>query len=584
MYTFAVFYRQYASKPVGPSSANGFPDRPDVLYVPPMILLLLLLLLTSSSGSAQPEPPFRLAAEWEPSYGTLIRWPLGIPSELVVELARDDSLYVLLGNWAQQAEALDAFASWGVDTGHCRFIETPTYSHWTRDWGPHWGFDGSGECGIVDPVFDGYPWGPGGPYRDYSRSRGYEEDDIVNQALAQELECPVWQFPAHLTGGNFMVDGHGTGFSVLSMLTENLSLWSHEEFLALSSNWLGLNTYNILANPEDYGLQHIDCAAKLLDEETILLKQVPVWHPDYPRLAAINDRLTTEMSCFGRPYNVVRIYCDSYTGNSLAAYTNSYILNEKVFVPLFGIPADEPALQVYQNAMPGYEIIGVHFEDWYYYDALHCRAREMTDREMLLIQHRPLDSIVPSAPSFSVECLVHPFSGASLIPAETLLRYRVAGIDPWTTVPLVPVGGDSLAGQIPDQPVGTVVEYYLSASDMSNRTETLPRTAPEGFYSFTVDPGLGLAGSPAPQVAGLSATPNPFQTGVTLTFTLASQGTVVLSAYDTAGRTVMRTVFPFMSGGSHSVCWDAGGVAPGMYMLSIGFGGETRTLRVVRVP
>jgi len=465
---------------------------------------ILALFSIYAAVLSQPEPPFRAAAEWEPSYGTLVRWPLGIPSELVVELARDDSLYVLVENWAHQAEALQAFAAWGVDTSHCRFIEVSTYSHWTRDWGPHWGFDGSGECGIIDPIFDGYPWGPGGPYRDYSRSRGYEDDDIVNQALAQELGCPVWQFPAYLTGGNFMVDGCGTGFSVLSMLTENLALWSHEEFLSLSANWLGLSTYNILANPEEYGLQHIDCAAKLLDEETILLKQVPVWHSDYPRLAAINDRLTTEMSCFGRPYNVVRIYCDSYSGNSLAAYTNSYILNGKVFVPLFGIPADEPALQTYQNAMPGYEVIGVHYEGWYYYDALHCRVREMTDREMLLIQHRPLDSLMPSEPHFAVECLIRPYSGAALIPGETFLRYREAGIDPWTTVPLVPVGGDSLTGQIPAHPVGTVLEYYLGASDLSGRTETLPRTAPAGFYSFTVDTGLGLAGSPTPQVTGFS--------------------------------------------------------------------------------
>jgi len=549
-----------------------------------MMRVILALLLTGTAGLAQPEPPFRLAAEWEPSYGTLIRWPLGIPAELVVELARDDSLFVLVENWAQQAEAEQAFAAWGVDTSHCRYIETPTYSHWTRDWGPHWGFDGSGECGIIDPMFDGYPWGPGGPYRVYSRSRGYAQDDIVNQALAQELGCQVWQFPAYLTGGNFMVDGHGSGFSVLSMLTENLALWSHEEFLSLSSNWLGLSTYMILANPEEYGLQHIDCAAKLLDEETILLKQVPVWHPDYPRLAAINDRLTTEISCFGRPYDVVRIYCDSYSGNSLAAYTNSYILNGKVFVPLFGIPADEPALQTYQIAMPGYEVVGVHFESWYYYDALHCRTREMTDREMLLIQHRPLDSLLPFEPHFPVECLVRPYSGAALIPEETFLRYRVAGIDPWTTVPLVPVGGDSLSGQIPAHPVGTVLEYYLSASDLSGRTETLPRTAPEGFFSFTIDTGLGLEGFSTPQVTGFSAVPNPFQSGVTLSFAIASPGAVELSAFDLAGRLVMKEVHPCLPSGIHNVTWDAGGCSPGVYLISIVFMGETRTMRVVRVP
>ena len=35
-------------------------------------------------------PDYRVVAEWEPAIGTMIRWPLGIPSDLVVELASDD--------------------------------------------------------------------------------------------------------------------------------------------------------------------------------------------------------------------------------------------------------------------------------------------------------------------------------------------------------------------------------------------------------------------------------------------------------------------------------------------------------------
>ncbi len=55
---------------------------------------------------------------------------------LVEELARDDSLYVLVENPSEQAQALSIFQSWGVNTDHCRFITADTWSHWTRDWGP----------------------------------------------------------------------------------------------------------------------------------------------------------------------------------------------------------------------------------------------------------------------------------------------------------------------------------------------------------------------------------------------------------------------------------------------------------------
>ena len=60
-------------------------------------------------------PERRVIAEWEPAIGTMIRWPLGIPSDLVVELASDDILYVLIENNFQQNSALNNFNQWGVN-------------------------------------------------------------------------------------------------------------------------------------------------------------------------------------------------------------------------------------------------------------------------------------------------------------------------------------------------------------------------------------------------------------------------------------------------------------------------------------
>lgn len=131
----------------------------------------------------------------------------------MVELAEDDSLYVLVENPFQQSQAVATFTSWGVNLDHCRFITADTYSHWTRDCGPHSMFDGQVTWGIIDPVFEGYTWIPGGPYENYMNSRGYEEDDAVNVVQALEFDCPLHQFPAYLTGGNFMTDCHGLGYS-----------------------------------------------------------------------------------------------------------------------------------------------------------------------------------------------------------------------------------------------------------------------------------------------------------------------------------------------------------------------------------
>jgi len=529
--------------------------------------------------ATEPEPPVRLCAEWEPSLGTLIRWPLGIPVDLVVGLAEEDSLYVLVESPSERTQAEAAFLSWGVNLAHCRFIEADTWSHWTRDWGPHWVFDDGGVCGIIDPVFDGYPWIPGGPYRDYMREKGYEEDDAVNAVLAMELGCPLHEFPAYLTGGNFMTDGHGHGFSTLAMLTENTAFWTHEEFLDLAGPWLGLDSYFITVNPEEYGIQHIDCAAKLLDEETLLIKQVPSWHPDYLRLETFCDQLTTAMSCYGRPYEIVRIQCDPYAGDEVAAYTNSYILNTRVFVPMFGVPSDSMALATYAQAMPGYEIIGIPSGSWYYYDALHCRTREMSDPGMLLLWHMPYRGEVPFQESFPVALRYRAYSGAGLVEGAQRVFWRVQG-EPWTSSTLVPAGPDSLVGQIPGQPPGTILEYYLAAADSSGRPESHPRSAPAGWHTFEVVEPEGLA-DPVSMIPALGVHPNPSSASVTLSLELSESSQVTVEILDLAGRLV-DTIGPLPLGeGSHELHWTPGALASGCYLIHLHTGVESVSARVV---
>ena len=545
-------------------------------------LFLPLCLSLAGNMNAQPPGPVRMCAEWEPSYGTLIRWPLGIPSQLVVELAEDDSLYVLYETPSQQSQAIATFTSWGVNLDHCRFIQADTYSHWTRDWGPHWMFDGQGQCGIIDPIFEGYPWIPGGPYRSYMRSRGYEEDDAINEVLADEFQCPLYQLPAYLTGGNFMADGHGLGYSTLAMLTENEPLWTHSQFLQLSEDWLGLESYFITVNPEDYGIQHIDCCAKLLDEETILLKQVPSYHPEYERLETINDQLTTAMNCYGREYEIFRIFCEPYSGNDVAAYTNSYILNTKVLVPMFGVSSDSAAIDIYQEAMPGYEVIGVPYDAWYYYDALHCRTREIMDRGMLLIWHRRMEDEVPWQDQFELDVMVRPYSGAGLVPEETGISWRV-NAGGWNFQPLVPTGPDSLHAFIPGQPEGSVIDYYIAAADSSGRSETLPRTAPDGHYSFTVADPSGIADAQGLDPGHIVLYPNPATESATLGISAAGIAPVSVQVIDVSGRVVYDSGSLDTISGYQEMSLSVSELPDGCYLVMVIMGQESSSRRLVVV-
>lgn len=448
------------------------------------------LLIVSAVGAplfGQPTAPVRVIAEWEPAIGTLISWPLGIPRELVVELASDDRLFVLVRNQQAENSAVNTFSSWGIDLDQVEFIRTTVQTHWPRDWGPHQIFDGDGNWAVVDPIFEGYPWVPT-PCQPITSPGGYYGDNAVNIDFAAYFDAPLHSLPAYLTGGNFLVNGHRAAFSTCAMVGENQQLWNEAEFRTLAEQYLGITDYHIVDNTEDYGIQHIDCWFKPLDEETLLVKRPPTWHEEYDRIEANLDTLASATNCYGRPYRIIRIDCPAYDGYNVAAYTNSLILNTKVLVPLFDIPGDVEALQTFADALPGYEVIGFPWSGWYYYDALHCRTRAVFDRYMLRVTHRRLDEEVAAAPSYPIVAIIDDRSETGLVADQLRVYWRNEGAGDWAWEVLTPTGDpDTYAAELPAQFPGTTVEYYISAADHSGRAETLPRSAPAGFYSFIVN-------------------------------------------------------------------------------------------------
>jgi hypothetical protein len=123
-------------------------------YITPMKRILFSLIIITFSFAEIPE--YRVVAEWEPALGTMIRWPLGIPSELIVELAEDDRLYVLVENTNQENLARNNFNSWNINMLNIVFIFTESYSHWTRDHGPQF-LIGENHWEVVNQEFNGYP-------------------------------------------------------------------------------------------------------------------------------------------------------------------------------------------------------------------------------------------------------------------------------------------------------------------------------------------------------------------------------------------------------------------------------------------
>ena len=440
-------------------------------------------------------PDRRVVAEWEPALGTMIRWPLGIPQSLVIELASDNLLYVLVETNNQQNQATNSFNNWGVDINNVVYVNTDTYSHWTRDHGPQF-IIGEDYWKVINQQFNGYPEEPGcqnecdesmilidcagtefcnnqpgypeegydcyinndlcqdfnndGMIMDWlgdgycddgnwglnflcdefswdcgdcgdsisddngycdgelilgnrneiegrpnpDQLRGWDEDDDTNIDFANQMNWDIQDLPLYWTGGNFMTDGYGMGFSTQLMVNENNI--NNETFIEIMSEELHFSDYHIFDNPNEESIQHIDCLAKLVNSETIIIKQVPESSPEYDCMENFANSFYELNTFYGREFNIHRIYCPEINAgpwetNPVAAYTNSLILNGKVLVPQYGIPEDLQALQTYRDVMPGYDVIGFNHaigDPWYSEDALHCRTMGIFDPNMIHISHK----------------------------------------------------------------------------------------------------------------------------------------------------------------------------------------------------
>jgi agmatine deiminase len=413
-------------------------------------------------NTAAPTGAIRNPAEWEPSEGVIIRWPLGISVAIVKEMSEDLMVTCLVASSSEETSARNSFTSGGVTMSHVQFLQASTNTYWTRDYGPWFIFD-DGELAIVDHI--------------YNRPR--PQDDVIPQAVGTAWGLSVFGMDLITTGGNHMSNGLGMSMSSDLVYDENPTK-TQAQVDSIMLAYLG-NDYTVMDDVETSGIHHIDCWAKFLNPTTILVKDVPSGDAAYARLNARAQFLSQQISAWGRPYTVVRVYCPSGT-----AYTNSIILNNKVLVPTFGSSYDAVAIQTYQNAMPGYEVLGFT-GSWLDDDAIHCRTMGVPDREMLFVNHAPLHGeIGDGTADFPISVQIEACSDSSLVEDSLKIYYRV-GAGSWEyTMLTASAEPDVFEGSIPSQPTSTEIDYYIKAADRSGRVATHPYIGASWAHSFTV--------------------------------------------------------------------------------------------------
>ncbi|MBK6898261.1 MAG: agmatine deiminase family protein [bacterium] len=499
-------------------------------------------LMPRRGTAADPPPaaPVRNVAEWEPATGVLIRYPLGLPYALLRDLDDVVTLHVVVSSSSQTAAQSNLTAN-GVDMGRVQFLVRPNDSIWTRDYGPWYVFDGAGQLAIVDHTYNR-------PYR--------PNDDLIPIYFAQQQALPVHSHDMYHTGGNYMTDGAHVGSSTRLVYDEAAAYNDLDEAGVdqLMADYYGLEQYTVVTDIESGGIHHIDTWAKFLDEETVLVKQVWPAHHTYAALEQRATLLASLVASTGRNYRVHRVVCQDIGGGSPASYTNSLLLNRRIYVPLFGNAAgDTAALQAYRTAAPGHDVRGFAYSGFLTDDALHCRTMGVFDRGMLRVEHTPpLDEVVGPA---DLRVLVEAHSGEALTSVD--LVYRQTGGD-WIVVPMSDEGAGIHSGLIPAPIADTDVEYYVQAADASGRTASSPRAAPVVRHELRLlAPATAAGDAPTSPVLVPAPWPNPFNPTVSFRFELRDAAPVRLSVMDARGRLVRRLLDGGMQpAGPAELVWD----------------------------
>ena len=445
-----------------------------------------------SENFVETDPPTgtpRFVAEFEPMQGVMIRYPLGIPTSLVAQLSNNCHVYCIVSS-SYQSSAQSSFQNAGVNMNNVSFVNAASDSYWVRDYGPWYIFEDRHPA-IVDNI--------------YNRPR--PNDDNMSGVFANYWNIPMYGMNLEHTGGNMMEDGRGHGVSDELVFDENNN--NEANVRQKMRDYLGIDPYHVTIDPQGDYIAHVDCWGKYLAPDKILIARMPQNNPRYQYYEQVAQYFENTDCCWGYPYRVYRVD-EPVTGiydNTLAPYTNSLILNKTVYVPLGSNSTyNQQALQVYRDAMPGYEVVGVANNDysisWENTDALHCRTRGVMDFNMLFVDHREvLHGEQEWQEEYPVVSKFIAYSGMDLKQDSLLVYYSINGGE-YQVAHMTATGNpDEYVGNINGFQGGDEIDYYVFGADESGHRYTQPVFAELDPHHFTVgdhalaDEGLVITSS-----------------------------------------------------------------------------------------
>ncbi|MCK9579830.1 MAG: agmatine deiminase family protein [Methanoregula sp.] len=341
------------------------------------------------AGDTPENRGFHMPAEWEPHEAVWLSWPHNLQTfpnlpaveqayfDLIANLFTSERVEVFVPTAVVHRKVRARLREMGVDLDKI-VLHTNEYSDvWIRDYGPTFVLNRAlHEASMVRWNFNAW----GGKYDDQIR------DGKIPHLMNRWMNLPVFEPGIVLEGGSIDVNGKGTVLTTRACLlnpNRNPHLTADEieeklrQYLCVEKViWLN---DGIVGDDTD---GHIDDIARFVNPTTV----VCAYEPDVndANHAALHDNyeiLRQSVDQDGRPLTVIRLPMPApVVGDGErypASYTNFYIGNSVVIVPVFGDLHDDEAIRILEELFPGRKVVGINARAMVEgYGTFHCASQQ----------------------------------------------------------------------------------------------------------------------------------------------------------------------------------------------------------------
>lgn len=339
---------------------------------------------------------YTFPAEWEKHSAVWLAWQhdeISFPGriekventlvEFIKTVHTSETVNLLVLDEAMKEKTQAKLEAAGVDISRVNFKITEYMDAWMRDTGVL--FVKSADANMAIASFTFNIWG--------NKFPDLEIDKQIPEKVSKWTNLPLVKSEIVLEGGAIDVNGQGVCLTTEQcLLNENRNPGKNKEDIekelerllgVKKTIWLKKGLVN------DHTDGHIDEIARFVNENTIVVAYAENENDEnYQILKENYEQLLQETGLNGNPFNIVKlptphVYFKDAPAGSVAgskapvSYTNFYIGNEVVVVPVFEDENDNKALEIIQTLFPTHKVVPLNSLDLAYGGGgIHCLTQQ----------------------------------------------------------------------------------------------------------------------------------------------------------------------------------------------------------------